>query len=452
MSDKFDVVVIGSGPGGFRAATRCTQKNASVAIIEKESIGGVCLNWGCIPSKTLLASAHTLLTAKNASNMGIDIGSAIGDWTKIQTRKDDIIAALRKSMTASMKAAGAKMIQGSAIATSPGKIKIQSNCTTTEIQTDKIIIATGSKPIEIPNIPFDGQAVISSKEALNLPGIPKSMVIVGGGVIGCEMACVYAAVGTKVTIVEALSQLLPMEDQWVGRLIEREFKKLDIDVFTDQKVASVDKSAEMPKVVLQSGQTIEAEKILVSVGRKATCDRETIENLNLKLNGSVISVNLKMETNVSGVYAVGDVAGTTYLAHGATTEAEVAAANATGGNKKMSDYSLIPRVIYTFPEVASVGKPQKTCESEGIDISVGTAFFKANGRSVAHNQTTGQIRVVRNKSTNRIMGITIVGEMATELIAAARILIGTSEKISEITFAHPTLSETLEEAVKNALA
>jgi dihydrolipoamide dehydrogenase len=159
-----------------------------------------------------------------------------------------------------------------------------------------------------------------------------------------------------------------------------------------------------------------------------------------------------METNIPGIYAVGDVAGTTYLAHGATTEAEVAAANATGNNKMISDYSLIPRVIYTFPEVASVGRSQKTCESEGIDISVGKAFFKTNGRSVAHNQTTGQIRVIRNKSTNRIMGITIVGEMATELIATARILIGTSEKINEITFAHPTLSETLEEAVENALA
>ena len=168
MSEKFDIAVIGSGPGGFRAATRCAQKNASVAVIEKESIGGVCLNWGCIPSKTLLASAHTLLTAKNAINMGVDIGSAIANWTKIQTRKDDIIVALRKGMAASMKAAGAKMIQGSAIATSPGKIKIQSNGTTTEIQTDKIIIATGSKPIEIPTIPFDGQTVISSKEALNL--------------------------------------------------------------------------------------------------------------------------------------------------------------------------------------------------------------------------------------------------------------------------------------------
>ena len=234
--------------------------------------------------------------------------------------------------------------------------------------------------------------------------------------------------------------------------MESEFKKLDMDVFTDQKVASVDKSAEMPKVALQSGQTIEAEKILVSVGRKAACDRETVENLNLKLNGPVILVNEKMETNIPGVYAVGDVAGTTYLAHGATTEAEVAAANATCGNKKMADYSLIPRVIYTFPEVASVGSSQKTCESEGIDISVGKAFFKANGRSVAHNQTAGQIRAVRNKSTNRIMGITIVGEMATELIATARILIGTSEKINEITFAHPTLSETLEEAVENALA
>ena len=196
------------------------------------------------------------------------------------------------------------------------------------------------------------------------------MVIIGGGVIGCEMACVYAAMGTKVTIIEALSRLIPMEDQWVGRLIEREFKKLDIDSHTGQKVTSVDTTVTPARVVLENDPTIDAEKVLVSVGRRAVVDEETIQALNLQMNGHAIAVNDKLETNVPGVYAIGDAIGTTYLAHGAFAEAEVAAVNATGGNEKIADYSLIPRAVYTFPEIASVGKCEVTCIEQGLDISV----------------------------------------------------------------------------------
>jgi dihydrolipoamide dehydrogenase len=276
------------------------------------------------------------------------------------------------------------------------------------------------------------------------------MVIVGGGVIGCELACVYAAVGTKVTIVEALSRLIPMEDEWVGRLIEREFKKLGIEAMTNQQVASLEKANGPAKVILEGGQTIEAEKVLVSVGRKAVCDKETVEGLALEMNGPAIAVNEKLETNADSVYAIGDAVGTTYLAHGAFAEAEVAADNATGGDAKMGDYSLIPRAVYTFPEVASVGKGEDACRKEGLDVTVGSAFFKANGRSVAHNETVGQIRVVRDNSTNKILGVTMVGAMVTELIASARLLLGTSEKIGEISFAHPTVSEVLKESAEDA--
>ncbi|RKY24564.1 MAG: dihydrolipoyl dehydrogenase, partial [Planctomycetota bacterium] len=304
--------------------------------------------------------------------------------------------------------------------------------------------------IEIPSIPFDGQTIISSKEALSLEQIPNQMVIVGGGVIGCELACVYAAVGTKVTIVEALTRLIPMEDEWVGRLIEREFKKLGIDVLTSKKVTSVDKTDGRAKVNLESGQTIEAEKVLVSVGRKAVVDKETIDVLGLKMNGTAIAVNEKMETSAVGVYAVGDAVGTTYLAHGAFAEARVAAVNATGGDEKMGDYGLIPRAVYTFPEAASIGKSEETCKNEGLEISVGRSFFKANGRSAAHNETVGEVRVVRDNSTSKIIGVTMVGAMVTELIANARTLIGSTEKITEISFPHPTVSEVLKESAEDA--
>jgi len=450
MAEKFDVVIIGSGPGGYAAAIRCAQRDASVAVVEKGFIGGTCLNCGCIPLKALLASAHTLLLTKHAVLMGVDVATATANWPKMQARKDTIVTAFRKGLMGLIRSHNIKIVQGRAVVTAPGKIKIETNNSPMQIQADKIILATGSEPIQIPAIPFDGRTVISSKEALALEQIPESMVIVGGGVIGCEMACVYAAVETKVTIVEALSQLIPMEDEWVGRLIEREFKKLDIDALTSQKVISVDTSAGLAKVTLESGQTIDAERVLVSVGRKALCDKETVDALSLQMSDSAITINEKMETNVPGVYAIGDAVGTTFLAHGAFAEARVAAFNATGGDEKIADYSLIPRAVYTFPEIASIGKTEQACKDEGLDISIGKSFFKANGRSVAENETVGQIRVIKDNSTNKIIGVTMVGAMVTELIAAARMLIGGTEKITELSFPHPTVSEVLKEAAEDA--
>jgi dihydrolipoamide dehydrogenase len=450
MADTFDVVVIGSGPGGYAAAIRCAQRGASVAVVEKSFIGGTCLNCGCIPSKTLLASAHTLLLIKHAAKMGIDVTSATANWPNIQTRKDAVVGGFRKGLTGLMKSFKIEIIPGRAVVTAPNQIKIEADSGSVQIQAGKIILATGSQPSQIPTIPFDGQTIISSKETLGLQQIPGSMVIVGGGVIGCEMACVYASMGTKVTIVEALSRLIPMEDQWVGRLLEREFKKLGIDSLTSQKVTSVDKTDKPAKVLLENGQTIEAEKVLVSVGRTAFVDEETKQVLNLQMNGPAIAVNEKLETNASGVYAIGDAVGTTYLAHGAFAEAEVAAVNATGGDEKIADYSLIPRAVYTFPEVASVGKSEETCKEQGLDISVGRSFFKANGRSVAHNETTGEVRVVTDNSTGKILGVTMVGAIVTEMIGPARALIGTNEKITDISFPHPTVSEVLKESVEDA--
>ncbi|MBW7989662.1 MAG: dihydrolipoyl dehydrogenase [Planctomycetes bacterium] len=450
MAGSFDVVVIGSGPGGYAAAIRCAQRGASVAVVEKSDIGGTCLNRGCIPSKTLLASAHTLLLIKHAAMMGIDVNAATANWPKIQARKDAVVGGFRKGLTGLIKSHKVEILQGRAVITAPNQIKIETDATPMQIQAGKIILATGSQPSQIPTVTFDGQTIISSKEALGLQQIPGSMVIIGGGVIGCEMACVYAAMGTKVTIVEALSRLIPMEDQWVGRLIEREFKKLGIDSLTGQKVTSVDSTGTPARVSLESSQTIDAEKVLISVGRRAIVDDETIQALNLQMNGPAIAVNKKLETNAPGVYAIGDAVGTTYLAHGAFAEAEVAAVNATGGDETIADYSLIPRAVYTFPEIASVGKSEQTCLDQGLDVSVGKSFFKANGRSVSHNETIGEIRVVRDNSTNKIIGVTMVGSMVTEMIGAARTLIGSTEKITEISFPHPTVSEVLKEAVEDA--
>jgi dihydrolipoamide dehydrogenase len=449
MAEKFDVAVIGSGPGGYAAAIRCAQKGGKVAIIEKENIGGVCLNCGCIPSKTLLASAHIFNLAKNAGVMGIDIDNPRVNWPKVQSRKETVVAGFRKGLTGLIASNKIKVFQGAGIVTAKNKIAVQGN-TPAEIEAAKIIIATGSVPIEIPSVRFDGKTIISSTEALSLAEIPKSMVIIGGGVIGCEMACVYSSVGAKVTIVEALERILPFEDEWVGQLLAREFKKTGIDVIVGKKVTGCEKTGSKVKLSLEDGATIEAEKVLVSVGRKAFCDSQTIKNLSLQMNGSAIKVNEKMETSAAGVYAIGDVVGTTYLAHGAFFEAEVAAENAMGKEAHIGDYSLVPKAVYTFPEAASVGKNESKCKEAGIDYTIGRAFFRANGRSLAHNETAGEIRVIRDKKTNKILGVTMVGAGVTEMIAAARALIGSKEKISEISFAHPTVSEVLKEAWEDA--
>jgi len=449
MAERFDVTVIGSGPGGYAAAIRCAQKGASVAIIERDNIGGVCLNCGCIPSKALLASAHILTIAKNASLMGVEIGGLKANWSKMQARKDAIVAGFRKGLTGLIQSNKIKIFRGTGIVTAKNKITVQGS-NSAEIEVKKIIIATGSVPIEILSIPIDGKNIISSTEALNLDQIPKSMVIIGGGVVGCEMACIYAAVGSKIAIIEALPNILPFEDEWVGQLLTREFKKLGIDVITGKKAVACEKFDSKVKLSLEDGQTVETEKVLVSVGRKAFCDSRTIKALSLEMNGSSIKVNERMGTNVPGVYAIGDVVGTTYFAHGAFLEAGVAAENATGGNACIKDYSLVPRAVYTFPEVASVGKNETRCKQAGIDYTIGRAFFRANGKSLAYNETTGEVRAVRDKKTNKILGVTMVGSAVTEMIASARVLLGSKEPICEISFAHPTVSEALKEAWEDA--
>ncbi len=413
-------------------------------------MGGTCLNRGCIPSKALLGSAHFLTMAKHANLMGLEIGNVKPNWTKMQARKDAIVMGFCKGVTGLVQSNSIKVLQGRGVVTAPGKVKVETDSGIEEVTGGNIILATGSAPVEIPAFAFDGQTIISSKEALSLPAIPASMVIIGGGVIGCELACVYAAVGCSVTIVEALDSLLPNEDAWVGKLIAKELKKISITSMTSQKVTAVNVAGGAAKVSLESGTVIDAEKVLVAVGRCAVCDKETVDALGLKMNGPAIAVNEKMETNVPGVYAVGDAVGTTYLAHGAFLEAEIAAANACGENESMGEYNLVPRAVYTFPEVASVGRSEKECAEMGIETCVGKANFRSNGRSIAHNEGIGEVRVIRNTADDKIMGITMVGATVTEMIAAARALIGSTEKITDVCFAHPTVSEVLKEAWEDA--
>ncbi|MCE5184918.1 MAG: dihydrolipoyl dehydrogenase [Planctomycetaceae bacterium] len=452
MADMFDVVVIGGGPGGYSAAIRCAQKGARTAIVEKNIMGGTCLNVGCIPSKSLLASAHFLIQAKHAALMGLDLeGSFRPNWRKMVARKDAIVSGFTKGVTGLLQSNNVAIYNGTGVVTAPGKIRV-SGAASAELEAKTIILATGSEPVNIGAFPFDYKTIISSTEALSLPSIPQSMVIIGGGVIGCEMACIYAAVGTKVTIIEALSQLLPNEDEWVAGLLEKEFKKLGITVQTSCKVTGVQTTGAGATVQLESGQSIACEKVLVAVGRRAKVDAETVKNLGLQMKGTAIAVNEKMQTSAAGVYAIGDAVATTYLAHGAFQEAQVAVANALGGDEKMTPqaYALIPRAVYSFPEVGSIGLTEKKARAMAIDCIVGKAPFRSNGRSVSHNETIGEIRVLRERASHKILGVNMVGASVTEMLAAARALIGSAESIDNVCFAHPTVSEVLKEAWEDA--
>ncbi len=451
MAEHYDVVVIGGGPGGYAAAIRCAQRGARTALVEKAEMGGTCLNRGCIPSKALLGSAHFLTLAKHASLMGLEMAGPVRpNWAKMMARKDAIVEGFRKGVTGLVQSNQIALLAGRGIVAAPGTVRVEAGGGVQEIACKKIILATGSVPVQVPIFPFDGRTIISSTEALSLPAIPASMVIIGGGVIGCELASVYSAVGCKVTIVEALSQLLPNEDEWVGSLLARELRKGGIESMVARKVTAVDPGNGKARVTLEGGESIEAEKVLVAVGRKAFCDPETLAALKPEMNGPAILVNRKMETSVAGVYAIGDLVGTTYLAHGAFAEAEVAAANATGSDEEVGDYERIPRAVYTFPEVASVGKTEKKCQQQGIAAVVGKAPFRANGRSLAHNETVGEVRVIRDASSKAIVGVTIVGATATEMISTARAMMGSHETISEVSFAHPTVTEVLKEAWEDA--
>ncbi len=447
----FDVVVIGGGPGGYAAAIRCAQRQASVALVEKGDMGGTCLNTGCIPSKALLASVHFLTMAKHANLMGLEIAGEIkANWAKMQSRKDAIVMGFRKGVTGLVQSNGIKVYGGRGIVGPGGKVRIEGGGGSEEIVAKKVILATGSVPIEIGAFKFDGKTIISSTEALSLTAIPASMAIIGGGIIGCEMGCVYAAVGCKVTIIEALDSLLPNEDAWVGALMVKELKKIGIESMVGQKVTAVETTGGGAKVSLAGGAAVDADKVLVAVGRRAVCDKETVDGLGLAMSGPAIAVNERMETSAPGVYAIGDAVGTTYLAHGAFMEAEIAAANACGADEKIGPYHMVPRAVYTFPEVASVGRSEKKCAEMGIETYVGKANFRTNGRSVAHNEGVGEVRVIRNTANDEIVGVTMAGATATEMLAAARAMIGSREKITEICFPHPTVSEVLKEAWEDA--
>lgn len=448
------IIIIGAGPGGYVAAIRAAQLDADVTIIEEDKIGGTCLNRGCIPTKALLASVETLSLFKRAGELGIEVEKVRANFSQMMERKNRIVSQLRGGVDYLLKANKVKIIKGKANFLSSHNICIETESGRKELEGEKIIIASGSKPILLPFLDSNHPAVLSSEQALQLKEIPKSLLILGAGVIGCEFASIFNPLGTKITMVEMMEQILPTEDKRVAQTIERIFKKRGINIFTRTKLEEITEYGENGITArLDKGEKIEAEKILICVGRSPRSNNMGLENLSLKINQKgIIVVNEKMETTEEGIYAIGDVIGGYLLAHVAFEEGIIAAENATKFTSKI-DYSSVPSCIFTSPQIGTVGLTPDKAEEEGIEVRTARFPFAACGKAHTIGETDGFVQLIVRESDDRILGGQIVGPHAADLVHEIALAIRwglTTEQVSSTIHAHPTLSETIMEAAKKA--
>lgn len=448
MDKKFDIAVLGGGPGGYPAAIRAAQLGKNVALIEAKELGGTCLNRGCIPSKALIANAEVLKTIQDADAFGISTGRVSFNYSKMVDRKDEVVTHIRKSLEGLIASNKITVFRGFGKLTSANEIKVIGR-DNVRIQADKIIIATGSEPRDISAFPFDHEKILDSTSLLELKTLPKKLAIIGGGIIGCEFASLYATLGVEVTILEMLPSIIPMEDKSVSAALTKAFKKAGIHIETGVAVQGIEKKGKGITVKLKEGKSYDADIALVAVGRSLNTSNIGLEKAGVVINDNgLIPVNSKMETNIKGVYAIGDIASKWWLAHVATHQGLVAADNACGVEAHMH-YDAIPSVIFTHPEIATVGKTLDQAIQEGYAAIVGAFPFQALGKSQATLHIEGFAQIVTDKNTGQILGAQVVGQEASTLIAEMAVAIQnelTVESITETIHAHPTLSEAWLEA------
>lgn len=447
MSADYDVVVLGGGPAGYPAAIRAAQLGARVCLIEREKLGGVCLNWGCIPTKTLHAAAHLLERSSAAGETGLS-GNLKLDIKGLRGHKERVVDDLVKGVEKLIRGRKIDLVRGNGRLLSPREVMVEPGGS---IRGRKIVIATGSSEMALPGIPFDGESVLSSTDLLELKSVPGSLVIVGGGVIGCEFASIFRAFGTKVTVVEMLPSLVATEDGKVSRFLRSFFRKKGIEVHLKSKVEEIVRSESGIEARLDSGKSIEADTALISVGRVPNTEDIGLEEAGVEWDRHGIKVDNRMETVVKGVYAAGDVTGGWLLAHVATREGTTAAENVMGAGREV-DYGAVPSTIYTLPEISRVGLTEEEAKDRGIEYSTGNFPFAANGKAKGLGEPEGFVKWLADKSSRKLIGLHIMGPQATELIAPGVIAVEqgiTIEDMEEVIFAHPTLAEALGEAVED---
>ncbi len=448
------LTIIGAGPGGYVAALKAAQLGAQVTVIENSEVGGTCLNRGCIPTKSLVATTDILHKAKHLEDYGIELsGRVLPNLAKIMERKNKIVATQVRGIRALFKSWGITLIEGRGMLLSPEKIEVQKKDGSTEIiGTDKIIIATGSRPAQIPLFPFDGDHILSSDDALEIRSIPKSMIIIGAGVIGCEFACIFNELGAEVTMVEIMPRAIMSEDPEISEALERELKKKKIKLLPNTKVERVEGRHDGIHVFIEGGKELIGEKLLVSIGRTLNSEGIGLEAVGVRKGprGRIL-VNELMETNIAGIYAVGDVTGKILLAHVASKEGLVAAQNACGIPKSI-DYAVVPAGIFTSPEIGSVGLRENQAAERGISIKTGHFQFRALGKAHAMGEITGMIKIVADAATDKVLGVHIIGAHASDLVHEGALAIKaglTVREVADMIHAHPTLAEGFMEAAED---
>lgn len=445
------LAIIGSGPGGYVAALKAAQLGAEVTVLEADEVGGVCLNRGCIPTKTLIASAELYDKLKELDSYGIELqGSAVADFGKMMARKNRVVDIQVKGIKALFKSWGVRLVEGRGKMLSPARIEaVGKDGSARIIETDKIIVATGSRPALMPAFPFDGETILSSDDALTIKSIPASLLIIGAGVIGCEFASMFRALGTEITMVEMMDRAVATEDEEISETLEREFKKRKINVLKKIKVDRVERRDDGMHAFTSDGRELVAQKILVSIGRVLNTEGLGLEELGIALGPrGQISVNDKMETNVPGVYAIGDVVGKILLAHVASRQGLVAAVNAMGGSAEM-DYSAVPAAVFTTPEIASVGLREFQTREKGLKYRTGQFPYRALGKAHAIGEIAGFIKIIADEATDEILGAHIIGAHASDMIhelVVARAKGLTAREIASVIHIHPTLPEGIMEA------
>ena len=449
---KFDLAVLGGGPGGYPAAIKAAQNGKSVALIEAKELGGTCLNRGCIPSKTLIASAEMLHSIKDAEEFGILVGNVTYDYGKMVDRKDRVVSKVRKGLEGLIAANKITWLKGYGKFISPKTIKVvgQDNL---EITADKIIIATGSEPRNIPAFPFDYKKIHDSTSMLEMRTVPQKLIIVGGGIIGCEFASLFSTLGSEVVILEMMPRIIPMESEGISSALARAFTKKGIKIETTVVVEGIDLTSTGVKARLAGGKTVEGDIALVAVGRSLNTAGINLDKTGVKVqDNGMIAVNEKMETNVPGIYAIGDIASKWWLAHVATHQGIIAANNACGIPAVMH-YNSVPNVIFTEPEIATVGMSLEEAIKNGHKATLGAFPFQALGKSQAALQTEGFAQIVIDRTTGQILGAQVMGFQASTLIAEMGVAITnelTIESITETIHAHPTIAEVWLEAALEA--
>ncbi len=448
------IAILGAGPGGYVAAVRARQYGADVTLVEMDALGGTCLNRGCIPSKALLRSAELAMLSRRLGEFGIEAEFRGVNWPQVIARKNQVVDQVVKGIEYLMKKSAIRVVKGRGRLTDLRTITVETSEGEETISPDAIIIATGSIPARLPLPGFDGPGVVTSTELLDIETIPESLVIVGAGYVGVELADVFNAVGSKVTIIEMMGQIVPTEDPDIAAELARVFRRRRIETRLNARVSElVERDGRRVVRFTEGGkeQEVEADVVLSAVGRWPNTEGIGLAEIGVEMDRRAIKVNSRMETNVPGVYACGDAIGGIMLAHVASAEGKVAAANAAGGNEEM-DYTAIPAVTYTHPEIGSTGLTEAAARQRGMEVKVGTFFFRGAGRAAAEGEREGLVKIVADAVTGKVVGGQICGHHATDLIheLVLAVMKGvTAVELGDMVHAHPSLAEPIMEAAED---